>query len=75
MLSGMEAVRCLRCGATRWSYRSGTLRHLLSEPCEDCGGPVVSERRRPGSRHDAPLVERRHHEEPALFESRRPAAR
>jgi hypothetical protein len=71
----MDAVRCLRCGATRWSYRSGTLRHLLREPCEDCGGPVVRERRRPGSLHGALLVERRHHEQPAPFVSGRPAVR
>jgi hypothetical protein len=66
----MEAVRCLRCGATRWSYLAGTLRRLLTEPCEDCGGPVVRERRRPGSRHAAALVERRHHEEPLHSMSR-----
>jgi hypothetical protein len=71
----MEAVRCLRCGATRWSYRPGTLHHLLTEPCEDCGGPVVRERRRPGSRHDPVLVERRHYEETALFPSGRSAQR
>jgi hypothetical protein len=62
MLDPMEAVRCLQCGATRWSFRPGTLERLLAEPCEDCGGPVVRERRRPGARHGPPAVERREHD-------------
>jgi hypothetical protein len=75
MLGGMEAVRCLRCGATRWSYRAGTLRQLLSEPCEDCGGPVVRERRRPGSLRGALPIERRQGADPVLPRSGRTAAR
>ena len=71
----MDAVRCLRCGATRWSYRSGALRQLLHEPCEDCGGPVVRERRRPGSLNGALPVERRRRKAPGLFESGPPTAR
>jgi hypothetical protein len=37
----------------------GAAQHLLSQPCEDCGGPVVRERRRPGAEHAMPLLERR----------------
>jgi len=55
----MDAVRCLECGATRWALTSVTLAHLLAEPCEECGGETVVERRRPGSRHRLPFVERR----------------
>jgi hypothetical protein len=62
----MDAVRCLSCGATRWSYRQGTLQQLLAEPCEDCGGPVVRERRRPGAVHSRPFVERRQHQKVPL---------
>jgi hypothetical protein len=58
----VDAVRCLDCGSTRWSFLAGTLQRLLSEPCEDCGGPVVRERRRPGAEHTMPLVERRERE-------------
>jgi hypothetical protein len=67
----MDAVRCLQCGATRWSFRSGTLGRLLAGPCETCGGTVVRERRRPGARSAssaspaAPLRERREHEDAA----------
>jgi hypothetical protein len=57
----MDAVRCLRCGETRWSFRSGTLQRLLAEPCESCTGDVVRERRRPGTQHTALLRERREH--------------
>jgi hypothetical protein len=49
------------------------LQRLLAEPCEDCGGPVVRERRRPGAEHAAPLIERRERE--AAFSSRPPATR
>ena len=66
----MDAVRCLRCGSTRWSYLTGTLQRLLAEPCEECGGPVVRERRRPGAEHAAPDLERRERE-PALTAPRR----
>lgn len=56
----MEAVRCLTCGETRWTFRPGSLARLLAEPCESCGGPVVLERRRPGaSGARRPRVERR----------------
>jgi hypothetical protein len=56
----MDAVRCLRCGDTRWTFRPESLERLLAEPCEACGGPVVIERRRPGSNRAMPRVERRH---------------
>jgi hypothetical protein len=49
----MDAVRCLRCGETRWTFLSGTLERLLADPCEACGGKVVGERRRPGADHRA----------------------
>jgi hypothetical protein len=55
----MEAVRCLRCGETRWTFRPGQLARLLGEPCESCGGPVVRERRKPGGARGRPRVERR----------------
>jgi hypothetical protein len=55
----MEAVRCLECGATRWALTPVTLEHMLAEPCEVCGGETAVERRRPGSRHRLPFVERR----------------
>ena len=56
----MDAVRCLRCGETRWPVRPGSLARLLAEPCESCGGPVVRERRKPGAKRAArPRVERR----------------
>ncbi len=58
----MDAVRCLRCGTTRWTIRPGSLARLLAEPCESCGGPVVRERRKPGAAAHAgarPRVERR----------------
>jgi hypothetical protein len=53
----MDAVRCLRCSETRWTFRSGQLARLLAEPCESCGGPVVRERRKPGA--GRPRIERR----------------
>jgi hypothetical protein len=55
----MDAVRCLRCGETRWSLFSGSFEQLLSEPCQVCGGETVVERRRPGTSVRKPLVERR----------------
>jgi hypothetical protein len=67
----MDAVRCLNCGATRWSYLGGTLQHLLDEPCEDCGGTVVREQRRPGAEHVTPLVERREHARSLAMAARR----
>jgi hypothetical protein len=55
----MDAVRCLNCGETRWSLTSGSLEHLLNEPCQLCGGEMVVERRRPGTSVRRPLIERR----------------
>ena len=55
----MDAVRCLRCGETRWSLFSGSFQRLLEEPCQACGGETVIERRRPGSGARRPFVERR----------------
>ncbi len=55
----MEAVRCLRCGETRWSLFSGSFQRLLDEPCQACGGETVIERRRPGTGARRPFVERR----------------
>jgi hypothetical protein len=64
MVQGLvEAVRCLECGATRWAMFSGTLEHLLDEPCELCGGETVIERRRPGTGAARPFMERRDLEE------------
>jgi hypothetical protein len=45
----MEAVRCTRCGETRWSLLPDALAHLLAAPCELCGGKTTIERRRPGT--------------------------
>jgi hypothetical protein len=55
----MDAVRCLECGATRWTMFGATLEHLLGEPCEVCGGKTVVERRRPGTGAARPFMERR----------------
>jgi hypothetical protein len=55
----MQAVRCLKCGETRWSLFSGSFEHLLSEPCQVCGGETVVERRRPGTSLREPMIERR----------------
>jgi hypothetical protein len=55
----MDAVRCLSCGETRWSFLAGTLERKLTEPCEACGGKVVRERRRPGTVHHVLDDERR----------------
>ena len=55
----MEAVRCLRCGETRWTLRPETLARRLASPCEACGGRVVLERRHPGAAHARLLAERR----------------
>jgi hypothetical protein len=55
----VDAVRCLECGATRWTMFGATLEHLLDEPCEVCGGTTVVERRRPGTGARRPLPERR----------------
>jgi len=55
----MQAVRCLDCGATRWTLSGASLEHLLDEPCEMCGGEVAVERRRPGTRATRLVVERR----------------
>jgi hypothetical protein len=65
--SGMDAVRCLECGATRWTMTRAALAHLVGEPCELCGGETVIERRHPGTGAGRPAVERRdvHEPEPA----------
>jgi hypothetical protein len=55
----MEAVRCLRCGETRWTLFRASLNRLETSPCEACGGPTVLERRRPGAAPRRPFVERR----------------
>lgn len=55
----MEAVRCTRCGETRWSLLPDALAHLLAAPCELCGGETMVERRRPGAGHGPVDVERR----------------
>jgi DNA-directed RNA polymerase subunit RPC12/RpoP len=60
MLWRMDAVRCLRCGGTRWAFLPGSLERMLVQPCETCGGRVVVERRRPGARHARLIIERRH---------------
>jgi hypothetical protein len=60
----MDAVRCLECGATRWTLFGQTFEHLLHEPCEVCGGETVVERRRPGTGAAKPFVERRQQEQP-----------
>jgi len=61
----MDAVRCTRCGETRWSLFPGSAARALSLPCEVCGGPTVPERRRPGTRHGFLPVERRTRRTPA----------
>jgi hypothetical protein len=55
----VNAVRCLECGATRWTIFGESLEHLLDEPCEVCGGETVAERRRPGTGAARPFMERR----------------
>jgi hypothetical protein len=70
----MDAVRCLHCGATRWSFRPGGLERLLAEPCEACGGRVVRERRRPGTAHAALMRERRGRGRAPLSGGGRPTA-
>jgi hypothetical protein len=62
----MDAVRCLQCGETRWTFRPGSLARLLAEPCESCGGPVVRERRKPGATRGRVRVERREADRPPL---------
>jgi DNA-directed RNA polymerase subunit RPC12/RpoP len=59
----MDAVRCLRCGGTRWTLLPGSLERRLSEPCEACGGRVVLERRHPGALQGT-IRERREAERP-----------
>ena len=59
----MDAVRCLKCGATRWALFPPSFEHLRNEPCEVCGGKTVVERRRPGTGAAKPFVERRDVEE------------
>jgi len=55
----MEAVRCIRCGETRWSLFSSSQAKALELPCEACGGPTVIERRHPGTGGARPPIERR----------------
>ena len=60
MVHGLvDAVRCLECGATRWTMFGAKLEHLLGEPCEVCGGETVLERRRPGTGSRKVFLERR----------------
>jgi hypothetical protein len=59
----VDAVRCLECGATRWTMFGASLENLLDEPCEVCGGETVVERRRPGTGAARPFMERRDLEE------------
>jgi hypothetical protein len=49
VVMSMEAVRCTRCGETRWSLFSRAAEEAQGQPCEMCGGPTVPERRRPGA--------------------------
>jgi hypothetical protein len=55
----MDAVRCLRCGETRWTLFRAAAEPLPGRPCELCGGPTVRERRRPGASRRPPVLERR----------------
>ncbi len=55
----MEAVRCTRCGETRWSLFASSAKKSLELPCEVCGGPTVPERRRPGAGPGVLPAERR----------------
>jgi hypothetical protein len=55
----VDAVRCLECGATRWTMFGASFAHLLHEPCEVCGGETVVERRRPGTGARKAFLERR----------------
>jgi hypothetical protein len=55
----VDAVRCLECGATRWTMFGANLEHLLGEPCAVCGGETVVERRRPGTGARKVFLERR----------------
>ncbi len=57
----MDAVRCVKCGETRWTLFSGSLARLLGERCRWCGGEMVVERRRPGTSGHTLVVERRDH--------------
>jgi hypothetical protein len=59
----VDAVRCIECGATRWTLSGAKLDDLLDEPCEVCGGRTVAERRRPGTGAARPFMERRDLEE------------
>ena len=59
----VNAVRCLECGATRWTMFGATFEQLLDEPCEVCGGETVVERRRPGTGAARSFMERRDLEE------------
>ena len=59
VVKGMHAVRCPRCGETRWSLRAELLEQALEQPCEMCGGPLVIERRRPGAGPNVLPYERR----------------
>jgi hypothetical protein len=55
----MDAVRCLRCGETRWTLFRSPVNRPAEAPCDACGGPTVIERRRPGAAPRRPFVERR----------------
>jgi hypothetical protein len=66
----MQAVRCPRCGETRWSLRAELLAKALELPCEMCGGPLVIERRRPGAGPSALPYERRSRLQAAVSRAR-----
>jgi hypothetical protein len=55
----MEAVRCLKCGETRWTLFRAQVKRPPNRPCEACGGPTVIERRHPGASPRPPFTERR----------------
>jgi hypothetical protein len=75
VVMSMDAVRCIRCGETRWSLFPSTFAQAVEQPCELCGGPTVPERRRPGSGRGVLAAERRTRFVGAATASRRSPAR
>ena len=71
----VDAVRCLECGATRWTMFGASVEQLLDEPCEVCGGETVVERRRPGTGARKAFLERRDLEEHERASGSAPASR
>jgi hypothetical protein len=57
----MHALRCTRCGDTRWSISGFQARAgvLVKHRCELCGGTMVKERRQPNHGPAHLLRERR----------------